>query len=182
MSVMLEGFDEDGEVALAVQRLRFVKNLDVTVKNDWIEAHSLVNWIHPDKGAKTLEQFRAVLFLGIEHGVKLRLGHVLHLHDFNLREKAGLEAEKPVAVFGVQNLVRVCSVDIFHCRLRKGKIPCGGKVVGPVVIVDAVRVFGGDLFGSVCGAGVDDDDLVHEVCDTLQASRKDSFFIFNNHA
>ena len=66
--------------------------------------------------------------------------------------------------------------------LGKRKIPCGGKIALPWEIIDLTGITRGDRFGAVSRAGIHNDDLVHQIPDGVQTSRKHGLLIFYDHA
>ncbi len=65
--------------------------------------------------------------------------------------------------------------------MGKGLVAGGGKIVPPGKIIDFVGKAGGNLPGAVGGAGVHDDDFVHQIRRALQTARQYILFVFHDH-
>ena len=140
-----------------------------------------MNRIDPGKRAQSAEQLWPVFLFCIQDGIERALRHIFHLYNLDLRQKGTFKTEKTLAVCVVKNFIGVGGVDIFHRCFGKGKIACGGKVAGPFEIVDPRGVLCGNFFRVVGGAGVYNDDLVHEIGDAVQTARQHCGLIFYNH-
>ena len=65
--------------------------------------------------------------------------------------------------------------------MGKGFVPGGGKVILPGKVKDLIGKVGGNLPGPIGGAGVHNDNLVHEASHTLQTALQHIFLILYNH-
>ena len=96
--------------------------------------------------------------------------------------EGAFELEQRAAVCFQKDVVRVEPHAVFHLRLGEGKIPRGGKVVGPREVIDLVGIPPRDLPGRVGGAGVHNDDLVRRVRRAFEAAGEDVLLVLDDHA
>ena len=69
---------------------------------------------------------------------------------------------------------------VMGCFLKR-KVPGGTEVIDPFKVINVIRIFGGQLFGAVCGSGIYIDDLEAIGYKRGQASLNIFFFIFTDN-
>ncbi len=161
---------------------RHVADLHLAVVDHRHQSYLLMNGALPPERPQSFKKFGPQFPVKIVDRPKRKLVRVIHLHDINLRQQRLLQPPERLSVLPVQHLIRIGRIDIFHLCFGKGKITRRCKVPDPGEIIEPVRVAGGNLFRIVRGAGVHDDDLVHQVRNAVQAPCQNLFFIFHDHA
>ena len=130
-------------------RGRIMHDLDVTVKDNGGQPHRFVNCILPDKRTNPLIKLGTVFPLQIDHGIKLRLRHILHLYDLYLWKHNLLQIPEFLLAQTRKDLVRIRRINIFHRGLGKGVITGLGEILMPGKIIDLIRITGGDLLRTI---------------------------------
>lgn len=84
-------------------------------------------------------------------------------------------------VRGIDGLVGIEDEDPVFGAICKAGVSSGGKVVFPLKRENFGTEAGGDFWGAVGGARVDDDNFVSESLNGGKAPRQVFFLILNNH-
>jgi hypothetical protein len=91
------------------------------------------------------------------------------------------QAAELVAVGIVEELVGVEPENPFAAGMAERFVASGGEAVGPVQGEDAGIVPGGDVLGVVAGAGVHDDDFVHQIAHRVETACQRGSLVLDDH-
>ena len=157
-----------------------VGNGEIPIQNGSNRRDDLVDGSHPTHAGPVFDE--PLPIVGEGHPAAPVEAGVVGGHDHrNGGIQALFQGQKGRLILLQQHVVGVQPHAVVHGRMGKGLVPGGGKVVTPGEVIDLIGKAAGDLFRAVGGAGVYNNDLVHQIHRAFQAALQHVLLIFYDH-
>ena len=172
---------ESGKISLCMAFVGLMGDLNIAVIDHRHGTHNLMDRILILKCPKPFKKLGTQFPVKVVNRSKGKLIAVIHLYDLNLRQQIFLQQTEFLMVFLIQNLISICAIDIITACHGKSEVSGRRKIIDPGKVVDPVRIPGCDLLCPVCRAGIYNNDLIHQILDSIKAPCQMLLFIFYNH-
>jgi hypothetical protein len=111
----------------------------------------------------------------------LKLIAVAHLYYLDFLGKDCFHIRKLLVVSFVEYLIRICGINVITCSFGECEISRIREITRPCKVIYLIRILTRNVLGLIDRAGIDNDNLIHKILDTVKASCKDVLFIFDYH-